>query len=101
MVVDYKAMATSGAKRIGCVVNRLNVWYEGEPDIKLKYCPDSTAARNAGRPKKGTRIPSAIEVVGGKKRNKKHPYCVWCNKYNHTSDNCFNHPWRKDKDDEE
>ena len=71
-----------------------------EPDMKLKYCPDWTAGRKAGRPKKGSRIPSAVEI-GGKKRNKKRPYCVWCNKYNHTSDKCFNHPRKKDKDDEE
>ena len=69
-------------------------------DMKIKYCPDWTASRKAGRPKKGTRIPSAIEI-GVKKRNKKRPYCVWCNKYNHTSDKCFNHPQKKDKDDEE
>ena len=62
-----------------------------EPEIKLKYCPNWTAARKAGRPKKGTRILSAVEI-GGKKRNKKRSYCVWCNKYNHTSDKCFNHP---------
>ena len=48
-----------------------------EPDIKLKYCPDWTAARKARCPKKGTCIPSAIEV-GGKKRNKKRPYYMWC-----------------------
>ena len=31
-----------------------------EPDMKLKYCPDWTAARKAGCPKKGTRIPSVV-----------------------------------------
>jgi hypothetical protein len=71
-----------------------------DPDLKIHYCPDWTAVNKAGRPKKGKRIPSAIEI-GGKKRNKKRPYCVWCNKYNHTSDKCFNHPRKKDKEDEE
>ena len=71
-----------------------------DTDLKIHYCPDWTASNKAGWPKKGKFIPSAIEI-GGKKRNKKQPYCVWCNKNNHTSDKCFKHPCKKDKVDDE
>ena len=71
-----------------------------DTDMKIHYCLDWTATNKTGWPKKGKRIPSVIEI-GGKKRNKKRPYCMWCNKYNHTLDKCFKHPHKKDKDDEE
>ena len=71
-----------------------------QPDVKLRYCPDWSTGRKLGRPKMGDRIKTAIEI-GSKRKNQKHKYCVWCNKYNHSSTNCFNHLLRKDRNDDE
>ena len=66
------------------------------PNHSIRYCPDWTAARKAGRPKKGERLKGAKELAVDKKRKKgPRPYCIFCNKYNHTTATCWNHPRKK------
>jgi hypothetical protein len=66
------------------------------PDYSLRLCPDWTAGRKAGRPKKGERIKSGLETAmakgkAGTNRTKatKRKRCEVCGSYGHVYEDCF------------
>ena len=65
-------------------------------DIFLRYCPSWSAPNKAGRPKKGERRKSGIEIAmgkrGAKKPRKLRLYCQICGKHNHVANDCWKDP---------
>jgi hypothetical protein len=66
------------------------------PDNDLCYCPTWTAGNKKGRPKKNARQKSVVDLIA-ESSNKKHKrrkrmFCNICQKFNHTTEDCFKNP---------
>ena len=76
-----------------CMVNvKLMAHKHGE----MRYCPDWTAGGKRGRPKKSDKVMTVmdhIELATGKKRKRRvKMFCTICEKWNHTTLQCFKNP---------
>ena len=67
------------------------------PNKFLRYCPDWSATKKSGHPKKSDKVLTVmeiIEVASSKKKRKRHPklFCEICHKFKHTTLQCFKNP---------
>jgi hypothetical protein len=86
----------NGAVNLRLVMSK----YDAEDDIR--YCPEWLAPKKAGRPKKNQRILSVADHISSstKKRRNKF-YCSICNKFNHNTVDCYQHPMNMRTQEEE
>ena len=79
-----------------CTVRLENIKATNNRDNLIRYCPSWSAPNKAGRPKKGERRKSGIEIPMGKRGTKKprrlRLYCQICGKHNHMSNDCWKDP---------
>ncbi len=66
------------------------------PEDDLRYCPAWTAGNKKGQPKKNTRQKSVVDLIE-ESSNKTHKwrrkmFCSICQKFNHTTEDCFKNP---------
>jgi hypothetical protein len=71
---------------------------------KLRYCPDWSASNKPGRPKKSDKVLTLTEKMvlasSGKKRKRQVKlFCKICEKFNHTTADCFKKPINRKLDD--
>ena len=63
---------------------------------EMRYCPDWTAGGKRGRSKKSDKVMTVmdhIEEASGKKRKRRvKMFCRICEKWNHTTLQCFKNP---------
>jgi hypothetical protein len=67
------------------------------PNEFLRYCPDWSAPKKSGRPKKSDKVLTVTEIIdlaSSKKKRKRRPkmFCKICHKFNHTTVQCFKNP---------
>ncbi len=66
------------------------------PEDDLRYCPAWTARNKKARPKKNTHqknVVDLIEELSNKKRKRRRKmFCNICQKFNHTTEDCFKNP---------
>jgi hypothetical protein len=83
-----------------CHANMEVIMADYEPDDNNRYCPSWSAPNKAGRPPKGKRRLSAIEVAQGKKRSApKKPltrFCQICRGFSHRATDCWLQEKNKD-----
>ncbi len=75
-----------------------------QPNELLQYCPDWSAAKKSGRPKKSNKVLTVTEQIAlasFKKKRKHRPklFCEICHKFNHTTLQCFKNPINCNLDD--
>jgi hypothetical protein len=76
-----------------CNVTISTVKKKFSPNDHIRYCPDWTGPKKAGRRKKDLWRKLLLEVAQGKGKQKyKRLFCSICGKFNHTKSNCFNGP---------
>lgn len=81
-------LTCSGLVNIRLVTSKHNQ----ENDIK--YCPEWVSANKAGRPKKNMEhAPGVIDCIqASAKKRKRKMFCNICNKFNHDTVDCWQHP---------
>jgi hypothetical protein len=81
-----------------CHANMEVVRADYEPDDTNHYCPAWSAPNKAGRPQKGKRRLSALEIAQGKKRKPKEltRFYQICRRFSHQTTDC----WRQEKNKE-
>lgn len=67
------------------------------PNEFIRYCPDWSAPKKSGRPKKSDKVLTVTEIIelaSSKKKRKRRPklFCEICHKFNHTTLQCFKNP---------
>ena len=64
------------------------------PDDMICYCPDWSAPKKAGRPKKDAgRKPGVMDAIeNASRKRKKKMWCNICHKFNHNTRDCFKNP---------
>ncbi len=66
------------------------------PEDNLHYCPAWTAENKKGWPKKNIRQKSVIDLIeessNKKCKQKRKLFCNICQKFNHTTADCFKNP---------
>ncbi len=64
------------------------------PEDDLRYCPAWTGGNKKGRPKKNIRQKSVIDLIeelsSNKCKQRRKMFCNICQKFNHTTADCFN-----------
>ena len=77
-------------------ISMTSVKVTGRRDDKIQYCPDWSVGGKSGRPKKHTKemtVMDHIEASSKKKRKRRvKMYCKICEKWNHTTLECFKNP---------
>ena len=68
-----------------------------QPNEFLQYCPDWSAKKKSGCPKKSDKVLTVTEIIelaSSKKKSKRCPklFCEICHKFNHTTLQCFKNP---------
>ena len=71
---------------------------------KLRYCPDWSASNKPGHPQKSDKVLTLTEKMvlasSGKKRKRQAKlFCKICEKFNHTTAECFKNPINRKLDD--
>jgi hypothetical protein len=71
---------------------------------KLRYCPDWSASNKPGHPKKSDKVLTLTEKMvlasSGKKRKRRVKlFCKICEKFNHTTAECFKNPINRKLDE--
>ncbi len=66
------------------------------PEDDLCYCPAWTAGNKKGQPKKNTHQKSVADLIeessSKKRKQRRKMFCNICQKFNHTTENCFKNP---------
>ena len=68
------------------------------PQDNIRHCLAWTTGNKKGRPKKGTRMKGIMDHIkdsGRKRKRKVKMFCKHCQKFNHTTEQCFllKKPW--------
>jgi hypothetical protein len=77
-----------------CSITMKSIKDGNTPNASFRYCPDWTAPRKSGQPKKDERRKSGVETAleknkGGRKKTLKRVRCQISGKWNHKTQDCF------------